>query len=340
MLNIEVIRRDYDLISLAEQAGAHLAQRGGEYRSACPLHKGDNPTGFVIYESKGRQMWKCYTGNCGHGDVFDFMAARDGVTLAQVFAQIKSGQTPEPKPATEADILRRLQELERKQAEHERRVTDLEKWRKSAPWEKYHEQAPERARAEWRAAGIPDDWQAFWRLGGAASFAYTGNDGEHYASPTLTIPIYAPHYETVATVRHRLLDPADPGDKYRPDMAGLGSHPFLADPDLGFDIANRTIIVEGEKKAMVTFITLDQANTQVIGLPGKSIWRETAAKLTGQDVVIIPDPDAYQDALKLAQVIGGAIVVQYGRKIDDTINQFGMGSQWVNGLINTGKFVK
>ena len=341
MMDIEKLRQEYDLIELVRQAGGD-PQPGtrGELRTACPLHGGDNPNGFAIYEKRGRMHWHCFTKDCGGGDEFDFIAARDRVPLAEVFRRIKEGEQPVKREPSPAEIVRRLEELEKKQAEQEKQIDEINRWRKSEPWQTYHDNAPGWAVNEWERAGIPQDWQAFWRLGGVEEFTYTSGDGQRYTTPTLTMPIYAPKYETVCTVRHRLLKPHDPGDKYRPDMIGLGSHPFLADPDLGYDTANLTIVTEGEKKAAVTFLTYDRPLTQVIGVPGKGVWRDVADKLRGQDVIVWLDPDAERQAWQMARDLGGARVVQFHHKIDDTIIKYNLGREWIDGLINTGRYVK
>jgi hypothetical protein len=41
-------------------------------RCACPIHGGDNPTGFSAWKKGGEEWrWKCFTGDCGSGDVLD-----------------------------------------------------------------------------------------------------------------------------------------------------------------------------------------------------------------------------------------------------------------------------
>ena len=52
---------------LAQRAGAKLKHVGGSWRSACPLHGGHNDSGFAIYTKEGRQLWQCFSGDCGGG---------------------------------------------------------------------------------------------------------------------------------------------------------------------------------------------------------------------------------------------------------------------------------
>jgi len=335
--DIEQIRNTLDLVLMAESAGTELNYKYGEWRGCCPLHRGDNKGGFAIYEKDGRLRWQCFSGDCGGGDGFAFLMALNKQSFAQVLDDLEKGKQP-AQPVKPDDTERRLRELERKVKEQERRLSELEKWKQSEPWQQYHDNAPELARQAWRQAGVPDEWQNFYRLGGTQSFTYS-SDNNYYTSPTLTIPVYAQGWKC-QTVRHRILNPVDPSDKYRPDIPGLGSHPFLADPDLGFDVAGRTIVVEGEKKAIVTFLTLDTPLVQVIGLPGKAIWKQVAQELKGQDVSIILDPDAEKEAVQMAQKIGGAKVVRLKQKIDDVIVKHGCDRDWINGLLQTGRMVK
>lgn len=343
--DLEQLRSELNLLALAENAGANLRPSHGEWRGCCPIHKGDNKTGFVIYEKAGRQHWRCYTNDCnerGQGsDEFAFLVALTGLPFAQVVKDMRDKKAPIPNqaPPTPEELARRLDKVERELAEQKKRLDEIDKWRERKPWEQYQENAPGWATERWEAEGIAQSWHSFWRLGATDNFTYTASDGNRYQTPTLTIPVIAPHYTEVATVRHKLLQPHDAGDKYRPDMVGLGSHPFIADPDLGFQ-ANRTVIVEGEKKAMVVFQTLDMVGVQVIGIPGKGIWREVAAKLQGQNPVIVLDPDARAQAAQMAIDVGGAKVVDFGRKIDDTITENGLNREWLIGLFKTAQFIK
>lgn len=74
MIDIEKLLEQTDLVELARRAGAELKKRGAEYRGPCPLHGGDNPSAFVIYENHNRQMWHCFTGCGDGGDAIDFVA--------------------------------------------------------------------------------------------------------------------------------------------------------------------------------------------------------------------------------------------------------------------------
>lgn len=74
MLDIERLHDELDLVDLAHQAGAKLRQGGHQWRGPCPLHHGDNPTGFAIMPGRndpGRLHWWCH--KCGAGDALGFI---------------------------------------------------------------------------------------------------------------------------------------------------------------------------------------------------------------------------------------------------------------------------
>ena len=73
-LNLHVIFSRVNLEALVEQAGAKLQRSGGALRGQCPLHKGDNPTAFVIYtDPHGQSRWHCHTKCDAGGDTIDFV---------------------------------------------------------------------------------------------------------------------------------------------------------------------------------------------------------------------------------------------------------------------------
>ena len=69
-----------DLVDLVQKAGGMLKRAGREWRCSCPLHGGDNPTGFAVYEDSGHARWKCWTNDCGQGDALDFVQKWLGYT--------------------------------------------------------------------------------------------------------------------------------------------------------------------------------------------------------------------------------------------------------------------
>lgn len=50
-------------------------------RSCCEIHKGNNPTAFVW--NKENNLWYCYTGNCGGGDLFTLIEKLENVSFTK-----------------------------------------------------------------------------------------------------------------------------------------------------------------------------------------------------------------------------------------------------------------
>jgi len=67
-MNIDDVLNKADLVTYVTLAGGRPEKTGGRYACACPLHVGDNDTGFSIYFDNGRWKWHCFTRDCG-GDV-------------------------------------------------------------------------------------------------------------------------------------------------------------------------------------------------------------------------------------------------------------------------------
>ncbi len=308
-----------DLVQLAEQAGSKLRRQGAEWRGNCPLHGGDNPNGFAIYNSGGKQHWHCFTRDCGHGDVIDFVVKLHNTDLRGALQILTGESVPDQETVQRLASERAQRQIESLQAEIQRAQAVLEDLKTSQRVDIFSEarEGNQRARQLWRARGVSDEMQGFWRLGYCERFGYRSGD-EMYSSPSLTIPVWGDGWE-LRTLRHRLLQPANPGDKYRPDKAGLGAHPFIADPDNGYNL-HRVLLVEGEIKAMVVYQTLDDPTTQVIGVPGKTTTQAVIKALagSGHDVVVIFDPDAESEARQTAVQVGGRFI-HLPVKIDDAI---------------------
>jgi len=53
--------------------GSRWTRHGDAWRGCCPLHGGDNPTGFEVTRQKGGWLWRCWT-RCGSGDLLALLA--------------------------------------------------------------------------------------------------------------------------------------------------------------------------------------------------------------------------------------------------------------------------
>jgi DNA primase len=79
---LKPVERIRDAVDVQKLLGAYGAQRikgGGNVRSTCPLHGGDNPSAFVF--SSSEKLWYCHTGCQRGGDVFDFVMEAEECTF-------------------------------------------------------------------------------------------------------------------------------------------------------------------------------------------------------------------------------------------------------------------
>ena len=306
-MNIESVLQKTDLFDLVGKAGGELDNHG---RCACPLHGGRDANAFHVYSDGGKQKWKCFSGACGGGDALDFVQAWRGWDLKQAY-EFLGGETQydpqEMKRLADERHERARLELEDKQRRMEAARKELQVAEKHLF---YHESMGQWAKDLWSARGLDEGLQSFFMLGACADFVV----GDHH-TPTLTIPIFSETNELL-NIKHRLINPKNPKDKYRPETHGLGAFPpLLAVPAMGYD-GELIVVVEGEIKAMVTWTKLPPFDFQVIGVGGKNAFKPLTEKLFGKKVVVIPDPGGEKEALELAQKVGGRILY-LPEKVDD-----------------------
>lgn len=322
MFDIDAILTKADLLGYVERAGATVRGKGNRYSCACPLHGGDNPTAFSIYHKDGRWLWNCFTGSCGGGDAIRFVEVWQGLDFKRACEWINGGAIQDAQGMKESAERRHAQALEDLRIAKEKEEARREELRVAEIHLHYHNTMTQYHKDEWTKAGIDEGMQSFWTLGGCSDFKYTHDENE-YHTPTLTIPIFNEANELM-TIQHRLLNPVDPRDKYRPERAGLRSHPFLAVPPMGFD-GGIIWVMEGAKKAMVTWTRAD-TDWQCIGLSSQEIYKGMVETLrpVGKRVIVVPDPNsernpnAFKKAHYLAHEIG-AKIVRIKDKMDDLI---------------------
>ena len=318
--NVDACNNQVELVQLVEQAGGQPKYSSGSYRCACPLHHGDNKGGFSIHKHDGKWKWKCWTNDCGEGDTIDFVMIWQGLDFQAACEWLGGDRQADPAQIAEMAAqraARAIKELEEAQAKAAKVLGEL---RQTETWLRYHAavEADKAKQDLWTAQGIPQDWQNYWQLGYCDKFTCTTDSGL-WTTPTMTIPIFTGKNWELQNIRHRLINPPKPNDKYRPERPGLTATPFYCDPELMLD-TERVIFIEGEKKAMVTYLTLDTPNVQVIGLPGKNQWRQMLDQLKGKRVYVWLDPDALLQAMEFAKLVNGRYV-SLTMKVDDAINE-------------------
>jgi len=319
-MDIPAILTHNSLVELAAAAGADLRPAGNRrWRSHCPLHHGHNPSGFSIIEGRGgKQLWHCFSGDCGRGDLIDFVMHWRGLDFRAACQYLAGGAStwspiPPKRPPVAPQQPAPTRQVPAWLAQSRIWETDHARLAGSAAW-----------RQLWRGRGVPDLWQDIWCLGCRDRFPVreerpAAARPKFRFTPTLTIPIFRPDGEIV-TIRHRLLDPPNPRDRYRPERAHLGSFPFLANP--AAPPGSPVLVVEGEIKAMVAAITADNPALQVLGIPGKQQFARAAELLAQADpIYLLPDPDGLAAGLALARDLAGGRcrIIQLGLKVDDAI---------------------
>ena len=332
MIDAAAVNARANLLQLVEKAGAKPRRVSSEWRCACPLHGGQNPTGFAVYDDETK--WKCFSGDCGGGDAIDFVIKWQSLSFPQACEYITGERPLSPAEAARlatqaADMAR--ERLERTIAEAQAALAEL---RSARRWLDYNENLESRPafRQLWRARGVPDAYQDLWQLGGAVGFACQTGQGR-WITDTLTIPVREIGGEVV-NVRHRLLNPPSPNDKYRPERPGLHAKPFICDPEL--TSPERVVVVEGEIKAAVLYVTLDDPKTQVIGLPGKTQFNSIAG-MVGNETIYIPDPGAEHDWAQIVKGRGRMVIVS--DKVDDMINRYALDKAWAQALLRNARKV-
>ena len=280
--DFDMVKDQYNLRDEVEKVLGNPKRRNAQYdQYECPINAESTPDGaFTVYENGSYFCYSCES----HGDVLDWFKFIKGKSLTELMQDMNIDLTPDELVRRSAEnVAMKLAVKKKADAEYK---TALDELRSARAWQRYHNNLTNHTRDIWRYRGVPDVWQDIWELGFRENFKYRSSAGI-VTSDTITMPIKSSEGE-VLTVRHRILSPID-GQKYRPDKAGLGAFPFLANTDM--EKADNLIIVEGEIKGMVTFITYDDPNYQVVGVPSKSMIKKVLIGARGRNVVFVPDPD-------------------------------------------------
>lgn len=322
--NVEEILNKADLRELVAKAGGQLDSHG---RCACPLHGGENESAFSVFVKDGRDYWKCWTADCGHGDAIDFVKVWQGLDFKRACAFLGGDVVSDP-VAMEQSAKERL---ERAKIEHEEARLKMEARRQELQVAQlhlhYHETMKDWARLEWVRRGIDESYQGLWTLG-ACDDKKLMYKGVEYHTPTLTIPLVDSQYNLL-NIKHRLINPPKPNDKYRPEREGLGTFPpFIAFPDVAYN-ADVIWVLEGEIKSMVTATISPDPAWQFIGTPGQDSFDKLPVELfKGKKVVVVPDPGAERKAWDFAKKIGAKFLMTPD-KIDDIIIENQYSSDWL-----------
>jgi len=110
--DIEAILRTANLRQLVEKAGGQPDQHG---RCACPIHGGNDTNAFHVFEKDGKELWKCFSGDCGGGDAISFVQKWQHMDFKQACVYLDGDVISDP-VAMEKSAQERL---EKARIEHE-----------------------------------------------------------------------------------------------------------------------------------------------------------------------------------------------------------------------------
>jgi len=201
---------------------------------------------------------------------------------------------------------RRLRKIEAEQARARRerqaldtRLSAIERLNASNVHEVYYNNLDSDAYNWWIAQGVELYTIHDYRLGYCPRCP-TDRDGR----ASYTIPLWDYEHRQLLNIRHRLAN-ADNGDKYRPQMAGLGTCLAFSHH---LDGAEYGVIVEGAKKALVAH----QYGFPTVGVMGKRgrFKVEWLDWFPNGPIYVALDPDATESAEKL-----GAGIAKTGKQV-------------------------
>lgn len=208
-------------------------------------------------------------------------------------------------------------------------------------YEEYYNNAVESKRVmdSFNSMGIPADWVSYLRLGYITDYTVRGQFST-YKDNGFTFPIWS--LNRIENIKIRVQNPINSGDRYRNVYKSGCQHLYTPLHD-SEKLGNKIIILEGEKKAIVTHIKggLNDNEYQIVGVQSALPEKRVINMLSDAEVVYLAmDPDTYVPAgngqipvLNLAKQIGidrcRLVVPPKDTKFDDAIN---LGFRFVNAV--------
>jgi hypothetical protein len=311
----------------------------------CQLGKRSTPA-----LSLRQEFYFCF--GCGaKGDAIDLIQNLQQLSFVDACKQL--GWDGSPGDIAGMEHLKTERIAAQQQAE-EQRATQLdallEEYSTDEIWASFQHRLDDDARQWWRGQGVPDEWQNYLRLGYTNDKAYYDQGHNLRHSPAYTIPYFHEAWE-FCNMQYRLVDPANPKDRYRfqPGLRTTYYSTLPSDP-----MQDCVVICEGAKKAMVSKIFGDTGDrVSILAVPSKTdAGGIVDAVKNCKHVWIVLDPDAWDKPenaspdwkpapVKLAQQIGKAArVVRLPFKSDDGFLQYGMdASEWKAALKTAGRTI-
>jgi hypothetical protein len=280
------------LLELGLDPSAYNESGGNAWRGPCVACGGERR--MVIFVNNALPSWYLKCDNCGLGGWIDQLFPNVGVDWSKY-----SGEKLMPSDVDQ-------EEYDKYAAQKLLEMTQTQ------PWEAWADSMEAEDVQWWENAGIPADWQKYWRLGVKTGALFY--KGVTYSKKFYTIPKFA-EQRVIKNVDYRIVDPPLGAGKYRSEPH-LPPACFLSNPDEPF--TDEVFVVEGSKKAMVLSLLIGKT---VIGVPAKKSWAGIEDKLREVNTVyVILDPDAGMAGIQLTRLIGtNARNLLLPTKIDDGI---------------------
>jgi hypothetical protein len=322
----ELIGRDVDIVG--DRAYCVFCQPGGGKSRAMIVSK---------------TRYTCF--GCGSkGDAIAYVQQRDNVNFIQACTLLGwSG-------GIGAELLRQKQVKYEQQQQIVNKERELQldqllaKYTAQEIWLAYNRRMTADNIAWWQEQGIPAEWQQYLKLGYEPDRIYMGSDQIEHHSPAYVIPYFGFEF-TFKNIQYRLVDPANPRDRYRFER-GLKTTYYMSTPSN--KITDQVIITEGAKKAIVTRIKGARADwsISVLAVPSKTDFGGVAeaVKSCGR-VYVLLDPDAWikpananddwiPSPVKLALLIGEqSRIITLPVKVDDGFLMYHMSqNEWQGAL--------
>lgn len=319
--------KQIDLLGLIEPFTQLRKVAAREYAGPCPKCGGTDR--FRVNLDKGWFCRQCQDEEHWH-DQLDFRQWIYDERIFTALEKLLGRRITDPEQIKRIQQERQARDDQRIAEEREKQAGARQKLNTSRVWERYHANLTDQTRELWRLRGIPDRWQDYYKVGYCPSRGWSCGD-VRFNSDSLTIPYLhytGPMQYDCIGLKHRLLIDNAPGGKYRQELSGLGTQIYT--PWYEEKLNRHVLIVEGEIKAMVVFISLWMGeeimfpDLSVVGVAGKSYKGNLLfdAFKECEKLWICLDPDAGGAAQSMARSLGKerCRILTLPDKIDDLIN--------------------
>lgn len=319
-VDIQSIVQSHDLVDVVERYGVRLKRNGRGYIGQCPFtasHTGRNKQNFSVFQAKDKWIYNCF--GCGRsGDVVGFVREMEGFDSNLNAASF-------------LDTGSEFSRVERQVIEIPKRVNNPLPLTKAEAYHKNLNNYPH-AVEWWKTQGLKIETMRLFKVGYCPSHGVWNGDTQEYDYyETYTIPVYI--NGELKTIRHRLANPIEKNNKYRPERSGDGA--WLYHQDIIFDNKSQKdeiLVVAGEKKVQVchqeinTGTAIGSIIPIVSATAGATNWFRDYGKLWAKMmldykyVFIGFDPNELEQAERTAQLFGRrGLVIPFPENPDDLL---------------------